>query len=420
MRCNVATSGLLACLTDVSTSERSPQTDYLEISFRAPTHFIAQNAPLEFSFHHKFNTVKISTVRLKAYNESLDTGYNNQAIVTTPFKLPSEPPTFLSPDPDDDSVNINWNAPFTDGTNITERINQVLYLEGEWMAEWEGTTTSGNSTSPLFAFFNGDFNTAANNLKTAKPGVFDPNLPAYNETTTKSQSQSQSETQIPTPTPTSITSTTSVTPTASLTTSATSQTPTTAEAESVPTGNSGLSRDGVIGVAVGATIGGLLVAGALIWLFCLRRRNKTARHAMSSYDSDVAVHAIVSDKEIPALLERSTPQSTYGGEGRPSTDHHYVPYSDRPTASPVPTPTPLHHRAGAATPDVVEPPTASQTDLAWTREAQTPTPTQGPVIASRYAHLIEEGMTEEDVRRVEEEERQLDAAIENAGRGRNS
>ncbi|KAK8053123.1 hypothetical protein PG996_012424 [Apiospora saccharicola] len=35
---------------------------------------------------------------------------------------------------------------------------------------------------------------------------------------------------------------------------------------------------------------------------------------------------------------------------------------------------------------------------------------------SRYAHLIEEGMTEDEIRRLEDEERQLDAAIENAGR----
>ncbi|ROW11394.1 hypothetical protein VMCG_01579 [Cytospora schulzeri] len=38
-------------------------------------------------------------------------------------------------------------------------------------------------------------------------------------------------------------------------------------------------------------------------------------------------------------------------------------------------------------------------------------------ISGRYAHLIEEGMTEDEIRRMEEEERALDEAIERHGRG---
>ncbi|KAK1774440.1 hypothetical protein QBC45DRAFT_397057 [Copromyces sp. CBS 386.78] len=37
---------------------------------------------------------------------------------------------------------------------------------------------------------------------------------------------------------------------------------------------------------------------------------------------------------------------------------------------------------------------------------------QGRSLSTPYAHLVEEGMTEEEIRRLEEEERQLDAAIE--------
>ena len=39
-------------------------------------------------------------------------------------------------------------------------------------------------------------------------------------------------------------------------------------------------------------------------------------------------------------------------------------------------------------------------------------------ISGRYAHLVEDGMTDDEIRRLEEEERALDEAIEQAGRGR--
>lgn len=43
---------------------------------------------------------------------------------------------------------------------------------------------------------------------------------------------------------------------------------------------------------------------------------------------------------------------------------------------------------------------------------------QGRSLSTPYAHLVEEGMTEEEIRRLEEEERQLDAAIEQHAGGR--
>lgn len=183
--------------------------------------------------------------------------------------------------------------------------------------------------------------------------------------------------------------------------------------------NPGLNRNGIIGVAVGVTVGVLLVAGTLVWWFCFhRRRRTTAHHAMPSYASDVGVHAMMHDKEIPVALESSSPRSAYGSggdEGRPSADH-YVPYSDRSVTSP----TPDHHRTASNTTAPAPAPAAaaaavgatSQTDPSRAVGAGTPT----PAIASRYAHLVEEGMTDDEIRRLEEEERQLDAAIEDAGR----
>ena len=127
----------------------------------------------------------------------------------------------------------------------------------------------------------------------------------------------------------------------------------------------------------------------------------------------------MADKEMPVVLEATVPQ--YADSSRPSGDV-YAPYSDRSTASPVPQPIPpqhQHHRttssnvtSAVASAVLVSPAGASETDISWGRGAPTPT----SVIASRYAHLVEEGMTEEEIRRLEEEERQLDAAIENAGR----
>jgi hypothetical protein len=187
--------------------------------------------------------------------------------------------------------------------------------------------------------------------------------------------------------------------------------------------STGLSTGAIAGIAVACGVLGLALIGALIWFMCFRRRRNDhtalGQHT-GGYASDGAA-AMMADKELPHVSADS-PRSTYasdrgqlshdlpiGGGGGVDTrgpmaaaavtheDAPYAPYSDRaPTTSP-----------GATTT------TRSQTDLVGAAATGTRSPT--PPISTRYAHLIEEGMTEDEIRRLDEEERQLDAAIE-AGR----
>jgi hypothetical protein len=158
------------------------------------------------------------------------------------------------------------------------------------------------------------------------------------------------------------------------------------------------------------SVGGLLILGVLLWFFVFRRRSSKKNNAhhsmMPSYDSDSGVHAMMPDKEIPVALARSSssPRSAYvgsGGEGRPSADHPYTPYSDR-------APDHQHHQRHLPTTGPAA--ATSQTDISIVSTAT------GTGATTRYAHLVEEGMTEQEIRQLEYEERQLDAAIEHAGR----
>ncbi|KAI1259803.1 hypothetical protein F5Y18DRAFT_287536 [Xylariaceae sp. FL1019] len=255
--------------------------------------------------------------------------------------------------------------------------NKALYLQ----FVWENKTSSGTSCSPIFAGYPaGQSSVFAKGILsgTSKP----IGEPAREENITYSS--------------TATTSTASNEPTAQATTGATTETPSSAPAPS----QSGLDKKGIIGVAVGAGGAGLLIAGVLIYFFCFRRRrNNASRQGSVSYGSDSGAQVMMTGKEVPAISE-SSPQSAYGGEGRTSAAREapYAPYADRPITPPeAPRPIPAASTPGAT----------SQTDLSSTRGADTPT----PAISARYAHLVEEGMTEHEIRQLEEEEQHLDAAI---------
>jgi hypothetical protein len=87
----------------------------------------------------------------------------------------------------------------------------------------------------------------------------------------------------------------------------------------------------------------------------------------------------------------------------------FTPYSDRPSAA--------GGAAGSAGTPSVRAASMAQTDEA---RISVPSPIPGRAtpraLTTPYAHLVEDGMTEDEIRRLEEEERQLDAAIEQAGR----
>lgn len=166
-----------------------------------------------------------------------------------------------------------------------------------------------------------------------------------------------------------------------------------------------MSRGAVAGIAVGCSVAGLLIIAFIVWFFFFRKRSNRDRTRGADFANDSRTHAIMADKEATVISE-SSPHSAYPDDGGrlrdPRGDNDsYAPYSDRGVSPPPP--------PGAAFT------TNSQTDLASLGHTST-TRAGTPPYQSRYAHLIEEGMTEEEIRRLEEEERHLDAAIEDAGR----
>ncbi|RYP53429.1 hypothetical protein DL768_001574 [Monosporascus sp. mg162] len=193
-------------------------------------------------------------------------------------------------------------------------------------------------------------------------------------------------------------------------------------------------RGGAIaGIVVGICVGFLAIAGLLVW-FCLRRRQSgrpLARARAVGYGSDSGAIAMMPEKEAAGLTESSS-HPVYDHPSAPVA-HHAAPVAHQ--AAPV-----AHHNDPTAAADSYAP--YSDHVVAPGTAVTTPTPTslnepspvlheqqqQGPggetsaarqhqqqPVTSRYAHLVEEGMTEEEIRRLEEEERQLDAAIEEAG-----
>lgn len=137
----------------------------------------------------------------------------------------------------------------------------------------------------------------------------------------------------------------------------------------------GLTVGAKAGIGVGVSVGVLLLIGLAVFLFLRRRRRR--RRATTSAKALAPASDYMRDKEIPAARVAESPASD---DARDSA-------------------------AFAA----AEPPAGRGSAVA------TPTSTNREVPHS-VAHLVEDGMTEDQIRRLEEEERALDQAIEQAGR----
>jgi hypothetical protein len=225
--------------------------------------------------------------------------------------------------------------------------------------------------------------------------------------------------------------------------------------EDIPkSANSGLPQGAIIGIAVGCGVAGLLAIAALVWFLLRRRQQKKALLPVdSAYSSANRADELMAEKEASADVDVS-PHSPYSDEGASaggvggggggvgtgtgsgsvgggeavatgaagaaasfnSRQHlqdpprSFTPYSDRPGAA-----------AGAAAGSAGTP-SVRAASMAQTDEARVSVPSPIPgratprALTTPYAHLVEDGMTEDEIRRLEEEERQLDAAIEQAGR----
>ncbi|KAF5025746.1 hypothetical protein F66182_2168 [Fusarium sp. NRRL 66182] len=179
-------------------------------------------------------------------------------------------------------------------------------------------------------------------------------------------------------------------------TSSTSDSEETASPDSeASSGGSGkLSTGATAGIAVGAAIGGLLIIGALVW-FLLRRRRRNKQIS----DDYTAQQTYAVDKET---------------HGR-ATDSPNSPYSDENHMQPVALDN-IDRDHGRGLPPTPPPGGIPRSSIGshgrgGNSGVQTP---QG--MPSNVAHLVEDGMTPEEIRRLEEEERQLDDEIERAAR----
>ncbi|UPK98761.1 hypothetical protein LCI18_009696 [Fusarium solani-melongenae] len=154
-------------------------------------------------------------------------------------------------------------------------------------------------------------------------------------------------------------------------------------------GSGGLSTGAKAGIAVGAVIGGLLIIGALA--FFLLRRRRRSKQLGEDYTSQ---QAYTVDKET---------------HGR-ATDSPNSPYSDENQVQPVALQNISHDHEEQTARGT---PTPNNLPRTSTGSRNAPTP-QG--MSSNVAHLVEDGMTADEIRRLEEEERELDDEIERAAR----
>lgn len=194
----------------------------------------------------------------------------------------------------------------------------------------------------------------------------------------------------------------------------------------------GLPMGAVIGIAVGCGVAGLAAVFALVWFLVRRHQKKKSLLPVGSYASGNRPEDLIAEKEASADVDAS-PHSPYSDDGAAGAGAPYpegpgptvaagalhrqhpqdqsrsfTPYSDRPSGTGA--------AAGAGTPST----RAASVAQADEARVSIPSPTPGRAtpraLTTPYAHLVEEGMTEEEIRRLEDEERQLDAAIEQAGR----
>ena len=171
-------------------------------------------------------------------------------------------------------------------------------------------------------------------------------------------------------------------------------------------GGGGLAPGAIAGIAVGAFVFLCLIAG-LAWFLLRRRRNSKPRAGGYSDPSrNVASNAYIVDK---IDTSGQSPHSPYSDDGQeqntPLDPNTHRNYSSPGTAQPF--------RDDSHLPSQQRSVGGQEGDGAGSPPRQ-----RSESAARDYSHLVEDGMTQDDIRRLEEEERQLDDEIERAGRRR--
>lgn len=297
--------------------------------------------------------------------------------------------------------------------DLSKAIQGVRYLYFE--ALWH-STTSGRSFSPAFAVLDisntNDFTAAGTNL----PAIFhnDPFSP-----------EEQQRTDLNSGTGTSGGDGTSSGPTLGSAPMPTANDSNGGTSGSV-SGNTGLSTGATAGIGAACGVLGLLLIAFAIWYFLRKKKQRQQHGAIPPYDETGGVSRTRTDElmaaEKEANLSSSSPAAavaTYSDS--PAAVAHRSSMSGGATA-PLIAPVAAGAAAAAAAAADGPPGYTPYTDRPASGAGSAGTGTavgagEEPAVVSReYAHLVEEGMTAEEIRRLEEEERALDAAIEQAVR----
>lgn len=193
-------------------------------------------------------------------------------------------------------------------------------------------------------------------------------------------------------------------------------------------GSDDLSTGAIAGIAVGAAIGGLLITGFILWLFFRKRKQTRDRESMLLEEQKA--RALI-DKEEHRSTSAGSPISPYADE-KPAARRPESMLPPIPSATPIPAPilkSPTSPIAPPAAPALTH--KASQGSVAGSfssaRQEQ-PRPLSSASgaaarssptreVPSSVAHLVEDGMTDADIQRLEEEERQLDLEIARKTKG---
>ncbi|KAI5862612.1 hypothetical protein GGS23DRAFT_610313 [Durotheca rogersii] len=422
MRLDGSIYGVLACLAGsaAAADDGTPSSNsiFTFSGFSTPAVYPVDGGTRQIQYHRlrpEIEALEVHAVSLKRHDNNLTIAVGaipsgtslkelNRILLERQTEPPSIPPSSSQP-----TFQVTNGALMLDTTSSRYTgyrfLNEPLYYE----IQWGNLTVNGSSYSQLFVVATIDLHQQAiSNLE--RLGT-DPALPE-NVVSSSGDGNSTATGAAATAIPSASAATTNV----------------------ASDSRAGLSIGAIVGIAVGCGVAGLLLIGFLVWFFAFRRRPRAPGRGGDDGgdddDDDTGTRSIVREKEAAVAtatttavttMTDSSPRSAYaddggrlhdprrsvgggggggpgiavttdddddGGDGydgergarQPST---YAPYSDRAAS------------AASGGPSA-------------------PTPT--PAFASRYGHLIEEGMTEDEIRRLEEEERQLDAAIEDAGR----
>lgn len=188
-----------------------------------------------------------------------------------------------------------------------------------------------------------------------------------------------------------------------------------------------LSTGAIAGIAVGAAVGGLLITGLILWLFFRKRKQTRDRESMFLEEQKARVLA---DKEEQRSTTAGSPISPYTEDKLASRRPESM-LPPIPSATPIPPPilkSPTSPIAPPAAPALAHKTSQASVAASFSSARQEqPRPASSSSAAARssparevpasVAHLVEDGMTDADIQRLEEEERQLDLEIERKTRG---